>query len=208
MRTTEGFALSDDRIPEGTPIYVEEWDGPYARVCYRSELRGRPSAKYALVRRETAQRLLRVGIQSRHRDFQRQVARQAGADHLAYIAAQRGHVASTGHSRAPRTSGTHRRGSRRSTGSRSPPGGDDDPGGDGGDDDPDELGRTCGTCGEPCRPTERTCARCRSRRSRARRRAARPSRPVWPSSGVEPMPVLALLMADPPHGALTEAVAV
>jgi hypothetical protein len=113
--------------------------------------------------------------------------------------------------RAPRAAGTRRRGSRRDTGSRSPPSADDDPGGD---DDPADVGRRqCGACGEPCRPAERTCARCRQRRSRARRRAERPSRPTWTEPTIvaaairiEPVAVLAQLMADPPHGILTEAV--
>lgn len=112
--------------------------------------------------------------------------------------------------RAPRAAGARRRGSRRTASTRGSP--DDDDGG--GDDDPADVGRRCGSCGEPCRPTERTCARCRQRHSRARRRVERPSRPAWPEPAIvatairiEPTAALAALMADPPHGVLTEAVA-
>ena len=114
--------------------------------------------------------------------------------------------------RTPRAASSRQRGSRRTTGSRSPPSGDDNPGGD---DDPDDVvaaSRTCGACGESCGPSERTCAACRQRRSRARRRAEQPSRPAWPERQIvaaamaaEPLPMLAALMADPPHGALTGA---
>jgi hypothetical protein len=110
--------------------------------------------------------------------------------------------------RAPRAAGTRRHGSRRSSSTRGSP--DDDDGG--GDPDPPHVGRSCSTCGGSCRPIERTCARCRQRRSRARRRAERPSS-VWPEAlivaaavSIEPTATIAALMADPPHGVLTEAV--
>jgi hypothetical protein len=112
--------------------------------------------------------------------------------------------ATTGqHRRAPRAAGARRRGSRRSSSSSRTSGSDP------GDSDP-EPARVCGGCDKPLigyAPQARFHSEaCRKRAERARRRAAQPSRPVWPSIGIEPPAVLATLMADPPHGVVTEAV--
>lgn len=74
--------------------------------------------------------------------------------------------------------------------------------------------RRCKSCRRPCKSTERTCSRCRQRRRRARLAAERPTRPVWSEGqtvaaalALEPLATLEALMADPPHGPLTGAMA-
>jgi hypothetical protein len=103
--------------------------------------------------------------------------------------------------RARRASSPRRRGSRRSSSSSRTSGTDP------GDDDP-EPARVCGGCDKPLigyAPQARfhgdTC------RMRARRRALRPARPTWPEAeivaaamAIEPLPVLAALMQEPPGG--------
>lgn len=122
-----------------------------------------------------------VAVRTRHRRDGRPSARTSGQ-----------------HRRAPRATGTRRRGSRRAASARGSP--DDDDGG--GDDDPDHVGRRCGECAEPrCRPGEATCARCRQRRSRARRRADRPTRPGWSELTIEAaagLDGIAYVMSQPP----------
>jgi hypothetical protein len=109
------------------------------------------------------------------------------------------------HGRAPRASSTRRSGSRRTSSSSRTSGadpGDNDP-------DPEPAPRLCAGCGEPLvglAPQARTHGdTCRKRAARARSRAERPARPIWPAPRVEPLPVLAILMAEPPHGVVTEA---
>lgn len=107
--------------------------------------------------------------------------------------------------RAPRPAPSRRQGSRRTSSSSRTSGTDP------GDPDPEPSSpRICGGCGEELvgkAPQARFHSDvCRKRAERARQRDERPSRPIWPVAGIEPVSVLAVLMADPPHGAVTEAV--
>lgn len=110
--------------------------------------------------------------------------------------------------RASRTAGNHVRGSRRAGASSSTSSADP------GDPDPEPSSpRVCGGCGEPLigkAPQARYCDD--ACRMRARRLAAKPHRPIWTEAEIialaltiEPLPVIASIMEEPPGGKVSRA---
>jgi hypothetical protein len=145
-------------------------------------------------------------------NFRNKRLRELGAEPSARSVAAVAHIGRTGtarkplvRARAPRAAGAHIRGSRRTSSSSRTSGSDP------GDPDPEPSSpRVCGGCGEPligkapqARYHDDAC------RMRARRLAAKPHRPVWTEAEIialaltiEPFPVIAGIMEEPPGGCM------
>lgn len=118
------IVLSDADVPDGVPIRVDAWDGPYARIVYRGRLgSGKPGFHHVLVSRERAVELLHASKHNlnEHIAFNHSLTRTRARHQKLWLSAQRPRPCQ-GRSREVRRGPTRQRGSRRAV-SRSSGGG-------------------------------------------------------------------------------------